>query len=44
MILIVIQYSNKRYPKIYISKKSMFKLHKIILPHMHKSMLYKLDL
>lgn len=40
----VIQYIGKKYPRIYIGKKSMPQLRKIVLPHMHKSMLYKLGL
>jgi hypothetical protein len=40
----VIQYNTKKYPRIYIRKESMYKLRKIVLPYMHKSMLYKLGL
>ncbi len=39
-----IQYSTKKYPRIYIGKNSMFKLRKLVLPHMHESMLYKLGI
>ena len=39
-----VQYSTKKYPRIYIRKESMLKLRKIVLPHMHESMLYKLGL
>jgi len=39
-----IRYYNQRYPRIYILKKSLPKIRKIVLPYMHSSMLYKLGL
>jgi len=39
-----IQYSTKKYPRIYIYKISMPKLREIVMPYMHESMLYKLGL
>ena len=39
-----ITYHSKKYPRIYISKKYILPLQKIVLPFMHKSMFYKLGL
>src|SRR5271154_1862252 len=39
-----IRYYNQCYPRIYILKKSLPKIRKIVLPHMHSSMLYKLGI
>lgn len=39
-----ITYHSKKYPRIYISKKHIIPLQKIVLPFMHKSMFYKLGL
>ena len=39
-----ILYHSKKYPRIYISKKQIIPLQKIVLPFMHKSMFYKLGL
>ena len=39
-----ISYNSKKYPRIYISKKYIISLQKIVLPFMHKSMFYKLGL
>ena len=33
---------SKKYPIIYISKKYIIPLQKIVLPYMHRSMFYKL--
>lgn len=39
-----ITYYSKKYPRIYIGKKYIKPLQKIVLPYMHKSMFYKLGL
>jgi hypothetical protein len=39
-----ITYHSKKYPRIYIGKKYIISLQKIVLPYMHKSMFYKLGL
>src|ERR1700733_10713941 len=39
-----ITYHSKKYPRIYIGKKYIKPLQKIVLPYMHKSMFYKLGL
>jgi hypothetical protein len=39
-----INYHKKIYPRIYIFKKDLDKVRKIVLPYMHKSMLYKLGI
>jgi hypothetical protein len=39
-----INYHKKIYPRIYILKKDLDKVRKIVLPYMHKSMLYKLGI
>ena len=37
-----IHYHSKKYPRIYILKKSLPKVCNIVLPYMHTSMFYKL--
>jgi LAGLIDADG DNA endonuclease family len=39
-----ITYQSKKYPRIYIGRKYLIPLQKIVLPFMHKSMFYKLGL
>ncbi len=39
-----ISYHSKKYPRIYISKKYIIPLQKIVLPYMHRSMFYKLGI
>jgi hypothetical protein len=39
-----ITYHSKKYPRIYIIKKDIIPLRKIVLPYMDKSMIYKLGL